>query len=574
MTDIQSKNETHEAMYQALWRLLFSSPLSSLDKLIGSQQKAPLNTPASSVDSMQYMISMARRLGEFDPRQPVGDRQYPLVHALSCKKILPLKWLEFFCQISDECALFEKVGGETMGSRIFKELASRGFNSESEKTFKWWIKNAPSLDEGEVSGWIETLNNAPSNSANNAVIEHLTSALLPFNTQKSVKDDLRPQLRWSNSPAMWGNIKESGMMERSVKMPSGQTRSMRDALRLGGGVGGEEEFLKWETGFTRPKHKEAPHGKSKALVSEWVLDENAPVEERIRRMIAATVKTDRFIPELLNKATSTHPKDIPAQKLLHEMMTFKTPAGLDVDDILFLRHRIDTSSLSKVMNDAGVVANPAGAVLLREIHSVLSPDGEFTPASSSYLYLDIDIRNQEDLEEWRHFLVGDLGAQQEIVNYLADGIVSRRPSAFFVSISKILVENNLIEDTNLRAALEQAMCFNSIYSTLSRFTQISSYSGGSKKPDYTWSDKATKKMNGLRQSIEDGSLQIKLSADDIDTLFHAWNEKVMDDSRYSNLSFSPMLKLLKTDLKIQGQHVSLSDRTPTASSGPKPRSRL
>lgn len=571
MMNIQSQSE---AMYQALWRLLYSSPLSSLDKLIAGQKKTTLDTPTSSVESVDYAISMARRLGEFHPRLPVGDRQYPLVHALSCKKILPVKWLEFFKQMSDECGLFEKIDGETMGSRIFKEFARQEFKSGSEKAFRWWIENAPSLDTGEVSGWIERLNNTPTNSSNSAIIESFMEALIPFSAQPSMENEARPQSRWSNSPAMWESIKESGKMERSVKMPSGQVRSMRDALRLGSGVGGDEGFLKWECGFSRPKYKEAPHGRSKALVSDWVLNENASVEERIRRMIAAALKTDRFLPELLNKANSTDSKDGPAQKLLHEMLAFKTPAGLDVEDILFLHHQVDTTELSKFMNRSGISENPEGALILREIRSVMSPFGEFTPAHSSYIYLNIDVRNQDDLDECRQFLVGDDSMQHEIVNYLVDGIVSRQPSAFFVSISKKLIENNLIESPNLCAAIEQALCFNVIHSTLSRFKQMSSYTGSSKKPDYAWADTAAKKMDDLRRWIKEEGLQIKLSAEDVDTLFHAWNEKVMEDYRYSNLQFAPMLKLLKNDLKIQGEYVSLSDRTPVASNKQTSRPRL
>ena len=568
MVSSSEKQEAMEGVFHALWHLMSSNPTDALESLTSQLSGAPkAYKPRSSTKMMQMVISMSKRLEEFDAKLLVGNEALPLVHALASKKDISIPWLEVFKQAPEEYLFFDKIEGKTIGGRFFDRMM-KGANLHV-NNFKWWIENAPSLDASEAAEWVDKLtssnkkNSGYSSSTNE--VEGLLKALLARGAKPESNNPLRPQERWSNSSTWWENIFKQNRAQETVRCASGQLRTMEEALVLHNL--NLRDFSQWKTGQSYNGPRSAPHGRSKELVEHWVLGgkNDVPIKERVERLILSIDKTDRVMDEVLSKARSSLPKDKPAQDLLRQILDFRTPAGMSLRGQFALKFEgsqawndFDKRLLGDDKTSDFFVDKDGAGLLLQEARASI-----LVSHTSEHHYRSISGLKSfaGSHAKWKQDLMGEESRHQELVDLLVDGIVSRKPYHHFVEMAKFIVDYELLNDQALDDKLKQAISLSRLPNYFTTLGHMQSGESQSRRPvKREWISTAADKLENISEDVDRGAWQLSLSDKDWGTLSEGWGMSKSLIS-YAGARFASIVNKINTDMCSIGHRLEIQEAT-------------
>jgi hypothetical protein len=572
------KQEAMEGLFHALWHLSSSNTTDTLEDLtnqLSGNPKTP--NPRSSTQTMQLLVSMSKRLGEFDATLAVGDKDLPLVHALVEKKDISTKWMDVFKKTPEEYRIFEQVNGKSIGARFFDRMMKG--SSLHTRHFKWWVENAPALDAREAAEWVEKLTSSNKKgdsyySSSNDKAEDLLKLLLSRGASNEASNEFRPQERWSNSKIWWEAISTQDRMKEAVKGASGRLRPMQEALMLNNF---SASFAQWVSGKDAPRARKAPHGRSKELVNNWILSsDDITVQERVRRLMLSVDASDRVMGELHFKANSTTAKDALSRDLLKQILLFRAPSGLSFRGMFALRFEeshswsdFDAPLFEKDAPDFFVATDGAGLLLQearQSVSSAITEPNEYRTISG--------LRNFPGKGNgWKRNLIGEDKTHQELVDLLVDGIISRKPYHHFVSIAKFIITHDLLTDQVLDDKLKQAVALSALPYHFQSLRSMQENEGRSnKKPRRDWLVEAADKLEPVAEVLASGNWQLAISEKDWDTLSEGWGITKSLVS-YAGSRFAAIMNTVDADIRAWGSRLEIDETTaaPSAIGSARPR---
>lgn len=559
-------------LFQALWLILDSSSYS---------RKGSDGVKAQSKkEVMENLIDTWRISGQLDPALPVNEDGAPLVFALARQSIPPVEWLDVFLVAPENFSLFEPFNGKTLGDLFFEKMADKGFADKDH--FEWWLVNAPSLDPKDVEDWTHQLTRAHAAPGSaKGPINTLLSLLIPMRSAPETGQNDRSQERWSNSSGWWESLLAQGRMDDLVPTVSGRRRSLRESLRILNADG--RQFGEWENGAPEQKQEQplrVPHRRSKELVWRWVLGkEDMPLENRVRRLIKASMETVHFMPELY-RATQT-PGYEAEKKILQEMLEFRPNSGLGlVDWFSLLGSSENAITLRKIEREILPKRDPAWpnvhghGMLWAKLNSILCPAEEIDPSQTKVQIERPFIRTLDEELSWKSSLVGDGAGQEDLVDLMVDLLVSRKPPRFAIDMAEIIISSELLSSERQKDKIQQAFGIARVADAFLRLDSYSRMSFQASKKGYAYhpgTANAEDQMDILLSHLSEGRWALKISTSDWEALLAGWGASPNLLAQAPG-SFRADFERFNVAVLAEGSRLDLAEGTaPTSLRRPGPR---